>query len=245
MNLKGFKTQVNGKLMSVAIPDKKTILLRGTNSLQAIHTLECLLARDFTENYSSMDGQYGYHYEEKKGTSQLLFDTGSIYGKDLATRVDGKIPNIHCIRYLKNGFFRSFYVTNETVNADIDICTTEYNPNILSVSEWFRLIASVNNLIGAEVVKLEGTNIRFNFKEDLEWSIDAQKFVYLIIAECFITSDNYKRVLLLPDIEILTSKQQIQLLELLDNIKGHWVTFSSGNIDFKDVTSEAVTSLNV
>ena len=246
MVIRGFKTEVNNKLLSISFPtEKNTVLFRGTRSLQVLHTVESLLSRDFTDYYVDVDKQYGYHYDEKQGVSQLMFDTGSIYGKEHVTSVDGKLPNIHCIRYLNNGIFRSFYITDNIKVTYIDACMTDYNTNVIPLTDWYRLFAMVNNLIGSEIVVFDGQHIRFNFNENSDWSVEAQKFVYLIIAECFITKDDFKRVLLMPDIDILYPTQQIRLLELLDNIKGHELTLSSGRIEFKDVTSNAVTSINV
>lgn len=245
MVVQGFKTEVGNKLLSLSFPsDKKTILLKGSRSVQVLHTVESLLARDFANYYIKADRKYGYNYDEL-GVSQLLFKSGSIYGKNGIVKVEGDIPDIHCIRYLKGGVFRSFFITSKLKSTNIDYNLTEYSPNLMPISDWFRLFATVNNLLGSEVVTFDGKHIRFNFQEGSDWSIEAQKFVYMITAECFMTKGSFRRVLLMPDIDVLYPTQQIRLLELLDNIRGHELTLSAGRIEFKDVTSVAVTSLTV
>ena len=82
MLIKGVKTEVNGNLLSIAFPDKKSIILRGTNGLQVLHIVESLLSNDFTGYYFEADKQYGFYYKPVTGMSQLAFNDGSIYGKD-------------------------------------------------------------------------------------------------------------------------------------------------------------------
>ena len=97
--LKSVSTEITGNKVQVTFPDKKTIVLRGQNSLHILYTVESLLAQDFTEYYSELDKQYGYYYGRLEGTSILVFNDGAIFGRDKQVKVQGKIPNIHVIRY--------------------------------------------------------------------------------------------------------------------------------------------------
>ena len=63
--------------------------------------------------------------------------------------------------------------------------------------------------------------------------------IYLLICECFQTPEGYSRVILLPNIESMSSKQQVNLIETLDNFSGHELVLSSGNIEKSDLSSNS------
>lgn len=245
MQLKGLKTEVNEHPIIVNFPDKKSIILKGQNNLHLLYVIEMLLSSDYTGYYKDLDKNYGYMYKNVTGMSQLAFTNGSIIGKDNKIYINGQVPNLHCIRYLKNGEFRSFLFSEDVGYCELYNDMTKYS-TIVPDNSWIRLCTLVNNLIGYEVVVLDNRQLKFNWGTNIEFSIEAQKFIYMIISECFLTPNGYLRVLLLPDIDILSSKQQVKLIECLDNIKGHEMCISSGNISFSDIDENSVvTFVNV
>ena len=72
------------------------------------------------------------------------------------------------------------------------------------------------------------------------------QIIYMLIAECFLTPKGYHRVLLLPNISYLSKEVQLNLLEVLDNIKGHSLTLSTAGVDVLDISGRrAITVLNI
>lgn len=244
--LKSLNTEVNNRALQVNFPDKKSLILRGTNALQVIHIVECLLSQDFTGYYAELDKKYGFRYDNVYGLSSLVFNAGAILGKNKETQVQGVVPNIHTIRYLGCYTIRSFYLTNVAgTYAPLYNNMTRYS-HVIQDIRWVRLLALVNNVVGFELVKLENEQLKFNFVENGEIGVDGQKLIYSLIAECFLTPDGYSRVLLLPDMNILPKNIQVRFLELLDDINGHTLTLSTANIIPSDIkTTSIISFLNV
>lgn len=245
--LKKVSTVISGQTVEVNLPDKKTILLRGRNSLQVIFIIESLLRQDFTDYFRTLDKQFGYDYSEPEGTSYIRFNDGIIMGKDKAIQIQGQVPNIHVVRYLGScNKIRSSYMS-ETMNtqANTEVDMTKYS-HIIFDSQWIRLIASVNSILGFEFVKLENEQLQFNFDNTKEIGVEGQEIIYLLIAECTLTPEGYSRVLLLPNIPYLSPKTQVKLLEVLDNFRGHTLTLSLANIQPSDLSASSIISfLNV
>lgn len=244
--LKVLNTELNNRPLQVNFPDKKSIVLRGFNAIQVIHIVECLLSQDFTGYYAELDKSYGFNYSQVTGLSSLIFNSGAILGKDKETQVQGIVPNIHVIRYLNNYTFRSLYLTTVAgTYAPLYNDMTKYSHVIQDV-QWVRLLALVNNIVGFELVKLENNEIKFSFNTNSEISIEGQKLIYSLLAECFITPEGYSRVLLLPNISILPKNIQVKFLELLDDINGHTLTLSTADINPNDLKASSIISfLNV
>lgn len=244
--IKSINTEISGRGVQVYLPEKKTIILKGINALHVIHILECLLGQDFTGYYWELDKQYGFRYSEVSGVSSVVFNAGAILGKDKVIQLQGVVPNIHVIRYLNGYTFRSFYLST-TVGADATLYSdmTKYS-HVLQENQWIRLLALVNNLVGFELVRLDGESLKFAFRNDVDISVDGQKLIYSLLAECFLTPEGYSRVLLLPDMSVLPSDKQVRFLEVLDDIKGHTLTLSTAKISASDIKENSIISfLNV
>lgn len=246
--IKGITTEIQGRTIQVALPDKKTLVLRGSSSLplHLLHIVECLLGQDFTGYYWKLDKSYGFNYLTVEGESSVSFNTGVIFGKDKVTQAVGSVPNIHVIRYLSGYTFRSFYLTT-TVGSYAPIYSnlTQYS-GILQDTQWVRLISLVNNVLGFEFVELDGEHLEFNVLDASYVSVEGQKLVYSLMAECFLTPEGYSRVLLLPNIEVLPIDVQVRFIEVLDNIKGHTLTLSTAKIGVENLRESSVISfLNV
>lgn len=244
--LKSLNTEINGRPLQVNFPDKKTIILRGSNALQVIHVVECLLSQDFTGYYSDIDKVYDYYYQKVTGVSSLVFNAGAILGKNKETQIQGVVPSIHVIRYLNDCKFRSFYLTTVAgTYSPVYNNMTKYS-HVIQDTQWIRLLALVNDLVGFELVKLENEELKFTFNENSEICIDGQKLIYTMLAECFLTPDGYSRVLLIPNIDILPTKVQVRFLELLDDINGHTLTLSLADINPSNLKATSIISfLNV
>lgn len=244
--IKCVTTEISGRVIQVNLPEKKTLILRGSTALHLLHIVECLLGQDFTGYYWNLDKSYGFNYEEVSGESSIIFNDGAVFGKDKVTQVQGVIPNIHVIRYLSGYTIRSFYLstTVSSFSPIYDNLTKYYG--ILQDTQWVRLIMLVNNVLGFEFVRLEEDKLEFNQLRGSYISVEGQKLVYSIISECFLTPDKYSRVLLLPDIDVLPKDIQVRFLEVLDNIKGHTLTLSTANLGFEDIKGRSIISfLNV
>ena len=244
MNILNFKTKLKGRLMEVVFPKKKTIILRGNNATDIIYRIESLLSNDYTAYYINADKMYGFSYENFDGESILNFSTGSIFGKAKVVSTRGQVPKMHCIRYLGKGVFRSFVNVEHRGVKILNYDMTKYDGEISDVI-WYRIIETTNALVGSKIVDLKDNKLEFNFVENSDLSVEAQKFIYMIISECYLTPLGYSRILLFSDIYIMPASWEAKLLETLDNIAGHSVCLSNAEVEYNHFTSPAVTFLNV
>lgn len=225
--------------MSVNVPDRRTVILRGRLNLQVMFVVESLLSNDLTGYYVDKDKEYGYRYEDIKGVSRLIFQDGTISGINSSVSSEGLIPKIHCIRYLGNGHnkLRSFLLSDDASFSPVYTNLIKYS-NKLSDKQWFRLFGMANSVVDYEMCKLEQGELQFDFDYDCDIDVDGRKIIYMLLSECFLTPKGYKRVLILPDISCLYPDVQLKLLSVLDNIGGHMITLSSARLQPADLIDD-------
>lgn len=235
MQLKSLKTIIDEKEKEVTFPDKKSVIVKGENKNQILYLIETLLSRDYTDYYAKIDSNYDFFYEPLSEMSVLVFTNGKIIGKSSTIKVQGEVPKIHCIRYVRNGVIRSFLCNDNMDECSLGNNMTRYNEQI-DMSIWYRLIQTVNDYLGFVFVELVDKDLRFHFTTDniKKFTVDAQKLAYMLISECFITPENYLRILLLSEIECMTKEQILDLIKLLDNLKGHEMLLTVDEIETKD-----------
>lgn len=243
MQFKGIKTIINEQEKAVKLPDKKTVVLQGENKENIMYLIETLLSRDYTDYYAKIDRNYGFYYFPLSKISVLEFTNGKIIGKKSTIKINGEIPKIHCIRYVKDGIIRSFLCSDYTEknNCALTENLTRYTDRI-DETIWNKLLKTVNDFIGYDVVTVKDKELHFNFTPN-QYSVEAQKTIYMLISECFITPSDYLRIVLLSDIETLTVEQQLELIKVLDNIKGHEMLFTTCPIE--DKSDEVIGFLKV
>ncbi len=241
MLIKRVRTYVNNKELVFNIPDKKSIILRGSNGLQVIFVLESLLSGDTGFYRFDLDKSYGFNYSPVTGLSEVLFNSGVITGMDRIVHKDGVIPRLHVIRYLNGSIIRSFLMSGK---ADTSCVSTDMCVYTKAVAEdiWQRVFLITNDILGFPYVTVVNGVLQFNSQEGTYWGIDSQMLVYLLVAECCLTPEGYHRVLLLPDISFLDGRHQALLIEHLDNIRGHSLCLSCGSISYDDISSDSVLS---
>lgn len=247
MLIKGVEGNIDNHKVSIVFPDKKSIILKGTYSLELMYLIESLLSNDMTGYYAKADVEYGISYKEIGANAQIAFNDGLLYSKDQSVFTKGTVPIIHIIRYLTDDKFRSIITGDETIKGCGSIYSdmTKYS-TILNYPTWQRLVFLTNSLLGYDMVSADNNTLKFNIVEGKNnWSGKAQKFVYLLLAECFVTPKNVHRVLLIPKIDILSKEQQIRLFSVLDNIKGHSLLLSNLDVKFNDLTGTSIQLISV
>lgn len=230
MQIKSIQTSFDSEFASIVFPNKKSIILCGNKrkAEHLIYLLECTLMNDFTGYYGELDVKRGYNYYDLTGQTTVVFSNGAIRGKDKRVDKSGEIPKFHVVRYVDGSEIRSFYIS-KNMNESV------FNKT-LSKEDMVRLVINVNKVCGCDFCKLENDKIVFD-----ERYLDNKnyKLIYLLICECFQTPEGYSRVILLPNIESMSSKQQVNLIETLDNFSGHELVLSSGNIEKSDLSSNS------
>lgn len=229
--------EVDGSPVSVEIPSKKTVFVRGRLREHFLYVVESLLARDVTGYYGELDMQAGKHYRDLDGELFLLFNDGGIQARDKVVQVNGIVPSTHVIRYIGvDDKFRSFCLeqgltTYSTVYTDM----RDYS-HVINDAKWVRLVMTVNDLLGFEFAVLEDGHLRFNPLEGHAVSPEGQKFMYMLMAECYLTPANVaRRVLLLSDIPYLDKELQLKFLKKLSDIPGLSLILSTADVDFTDI----------
>ena len=242
MLLKSIKMTVNNKKISFDFKNKRNIILSGTNKMNLICALEMLLSSDFNNNIATKDAVYGFNYADITDSILVFSNDSLLAGKGGRVVKQGNIPKIHCIRYTKNGTLRSYIFSDVACNASVGKSLTEYS-SVLNDTDWFRLCATVNKFIGKNIVDIYNGKLLFNFATDIEYSEEAQKFIYLLFAECMLTPDDFNRVVLLNDIDLLDKSAQLKLLDYLDSMKNHSCCISTVNVSFDDISSKSNIAL--
>lgn len=240
--MKGISTYIGDvKAVNLRFPDKKTIIFKGDDGIQLLYIIESLLSTDMSPWYLESDKKFDYHYKKlPTKESRLIFTDGQLVAsKEVVTKV-GVVPNIHCIRGLCNNYneLRSFFLSKDgTIYSDIYTDLTQYSAKLLQ-PQWVRLVALTNQVLGCDFVTLSGTSLSFDMSATGGISPEDKKFVYLLLGECFLTSKDCQRVILLPDIVDLSSSIKVRLLAALDDISGHLVTLSTMKVSEEDISSE-------
>ena len=235
MLLKKLKTDISGKQIYLQFPDSNIIILKGNKSSHILRVIESLLANDFTGHVISSDTPLGQSY--------IMFDNdSSVLGKDKYVQTNGKIPRVHCISNDGVNSIRSFCVSEDLRYCVLMNDMTNYS-SILSDKKWVRLITFVNKYLGYEFVRLsDDEKLIFDFDSECRLPIKCRKFVYILFAECFLTQDNYLRVILLKDLIGFTNKDKILLLDMIKNIAGHGVAILTADIQISDVPETSSAS---
>lgn len=236
--IKFVSMSIEGGKKGVELPDANTIIVRGRLKDHFLYTVESLLGMDTTGYYGELDKQSGAEYSSIDDETYLLFSgDGGIMFKDRSVQTRGVVPNTHVIRYVgADANFRSFYMeqglsTYSTVYTDMRKFS-----HVIIDAKWLRLISTVNNLLGFEFVSLSDGALHFSPKSDMPISEDGQKFVYMLMAESYLTPDGYKRVLLLADIPFLDKEAQLKLFKRLSDIAGFGLILTTADLDFTDIS---------
>lgn len=241
MLIKRIKTYINGNELVFNVPNKKSIVLRGSNGLQVIYVLESLLSGDTGHYNFDLDKQYGFNYQQLGVMHEVQFNDGIITGMDRVVHTSGRIPRVHVIRYLSGVVFRSFLMADGSDAVSISQDMMHYSKAVPEAL-WQRIFIVTNRLLGFQYVARGNEGLEFRVSDDCGWSQEAQCLAYILIAECCLTPEGYHRVLLLPDIKCMTGKQQASLIETLDNIQGHSLCLSCGTITYDDLASDSCLS---
>lgn len=228
--------QIDGGDVGVEFPNKTILFVRGRLNEHFLYVMESLLARDTSGYYSDLDSHAGKLYSDIDGHLVMLFNDGAIQSNERVIQVSGVLPSIHVVRYIGVGTtFRSFHLesslsTYSTVYSDM----RKYS-HVIDDAKWVRLISVVNDLLGFEFVKLEDEKLSFSPSADCKFSIEAQKFVYMLMAECYLTPDGFRRILLLSDIPFLEKEDEVKFINKLCAIPGASLTLSTSEVGTSDI----------
>ena len=226
---------INKHKVSFDFKGKPNIIVSGSNKTNLIYCLEMLLGKCFNTDISKKDATYGIEYSDITDCMLTFTNDSIILGKGRSVVSKGNVPKIHCIRHSNGGTIRSYVFSDELLDANIGLNLTQYS-RVLSDVDWYRLVTLTNKFLNAPVVNVCNDTLEFNFLSDYKYSIEAQKFVYLLFAECMLTPTGFQRVLLLGDIPFLTEDDQMRLIGYLSSIRYHSCCISTINISLDKVT---------
>lgn len=245
--IKSVSMTVDGSKVAKELPDVRTVVVKGKLKEHFLYTIESLLAMDTSGYYGAIDGKASYR--DLDGEHYLLFRDGSsgIRSMDKVCQTTGVVPSTHVIRYTGDDIkFRSFYMEQGLSSYSSVYTDMRKYSHAITDAQWCRLIMLVDNLLGFEFVVFEDGALRFNPQDGMPLSAEAQKFIYMIMAECYLTPPNYKRVLLLSDIPYLDNQMQIKLFKRLGELPGFGITLTTADIGFTDIQErDSISFLNL
>lgn len=236
MRLKGLSTTVNGRFIDLNFSGKPIIVLDGSGAVQTLYTLESLLAYDYVGLFAQNDDVFGYYYEDLEGKSILRFSDGSLMGSKQMVKADGRVPKLHCIRYMCGSIIRSFYVDEDTEYSGIDVDLTKYS-NRLSMTSWYRGTGLLNNVLGYDAAIFNNGDLQFDFKELDFADVETQRGMYQLTMECFLTPDNFTHILLIPEIAIKDNKITAKFLDMLSSISNTEAVFYGKSLSLSEFKS--------
>lgn len=234
---------INKHKVSFDFKGRQNIVVSGSNKMNLIYCMEMLLGKCFNSDIGTKDAVYGVTYSDISDCILTFTNDSMIAGKGSMVVSKGVVPKIHCIRHSGEGTIRSYVFSDELCNANIGLSLTQYS-RVLSDVDWYRLITLTNKFLDAKVVDVKNEQLEFNFIDGYKYSIEAQKFVYLLFAECMLTPTGFSRVLLLGDIPFLSEDDQIRLMGYLSSIRYHSCSISTINISL-DKVSENISLLSI
>lgn len=222
MQFKGISAFCNGKLIQIELPDKKSIVLDGKNGDFILSLIRSILSMDYNDYFLD----YGDMKDMLLENSYLRFTNGGIACRDNAITIDGSVPKIHCVYARKNGGINSFLISNNTDLTTISFNMTEYT-DIIDTNSWVRLQELINRFAGFEFLKIDSKKLYFNsITEEL-------KLAYLLMAESFLTPENYLRIVLIPKLGVFSPSRFCEFMELLDNIHRLEVILTTEDINIR------------
>lgn len=237
-------TSIDLKFINLSFEDKKVLLLSGTNGEQILFTMECLLANDFTPQYAQQDASQGYAYKPFSGLSSLQIgsDGGILLGTNLMVQKRGKMPQIFCVRSVGTAYTRCFLISDEDFKTNLS--------DKLSASEERgkveRLITTFNELVGYQALSIFDESVTLYLKETEKFTIELQKYIYVLFESILKTPAGYKTVVLLSYIDELSDEDHARLIEMLCTFSCVDCVFSTADIgvdNFSD--SSQVSVINV
>ncbi len=249
MKLLGLKytVELNGvkNELVVDLKDADILLLRGANAGLAVHVLEDLLAKDFTGNSYVVARQHGVFLSNNVTCATLVCEEAKLRGQNRSVTLVGKQPQIHCITTLSKGKIRSFMYTDELKQNELYTDTRKFTNQLPDVY-WVRVVETTNKLLGYEAVHFKNDKLSFNFTEKDNWSVEAQKMAYTLIAESLLTPNNCSRVVLISKADVLNAVQILKLSRMMKNMRNHGIIIITEGVEPKDIYMEGlVTCRNV
>lgn len=236
-----------GSGINCEFPDKKIIFVRGKSREQLLYVVESLLAMDMSGYYAELDKRAGREYTGVGDDVYLMFNDGAITASGGVVQLQGLIPKTHVIRYIGvDTQFRSFYLEQNLQSYSSVYTDMRKYSKVIDDAKWFRLITTVNDLLGFTFVELEDDELKFHPSEECAISTDGQKLIYMLMAESYLTPEGYKRVMLISDIPYLEKDMELKLIKRLGAITGLSLILSTADVEFSDIANEqAMTILTV
>ena len=239
MQLKSIQAIHNGRVINIELPDKKSIVLNGSEKdcNYIIDLVRLLLGVDYNDNLSYIENK---SMDLLKDNASMRFTTGSILLKDGSVSISGKVPYIHCVMLNKTGvssFLLSQSLTPTSINHDM----TKFS-SIIPVGDWIRLTELFNRFAGFEcaILKNNGDN---NFSLDFSGEITEElRLAYLLMSESFLTPKDYLRIVLIPKLEVFTERRLFELIELADNINKLEMVICGADVEIK--SGSVITPVN-
>lgn len=248
-SIKNLSTFIDNRMININFQGNKLVSLSGdeSNKDTILYTLERFFAQDFGSYYDEIDSNLGVNYKKLEGNSTLKYVSGISTYSDLKLQNRGTLTYIHCIRYINKDRIRSFIIDSNVTSEVIGTNMTVFS-SVISDSKWSRLATLVNNLVEYECVKLDikSRKLSFDIHSYKGWSEETIKFVYLLISESMLTPDKYTRVILLSEIDILSTEQVAKLIKTLSSISRNEMIVFSNNLPNDSLGfSNKVLNLNV
>lgn len=234
------KTQIDGVDLNFSMSDnKKAILLTGTYAFDILHLFEHIYGMDIPDNFAEIDAGYGITYKPFTSASYIDWQGLKAYtDKDVVKHEKG-VPKLHIIRWLYGNTIRSYCMsdTAHTLSLYANLSTSNV---ALPPKTYYRIVKVVNNLLGSEAVTYNSGELHFNWEANTDIAIEAQKLVYQLVSECFLTPAGYQRLILLPEVPIMEKTLMLKLITALTSISGHKLllsTLKAGIMDLRGYNS--------
>ena len=232
------KTQIDGVDLNFTMSDeKKAVLLTGTYAFDILHLFEHIYGMDIPDNFAEIDAGYGVSYRVFTGAGYIDWQGMKAYTDKDVVKHERGVPKFHIIRWVCGNTIRS-YCMSDTAHT-LSLYANLASPNLkVSAKTYYRVVSIVNRILGCDVVSYSSDGLAFAWADGI--CIEAQKLVYQLVAECFLTPQGYQRLILLPSVPFIDKDLMLRLINALINIGGHRLllsTLKAGIMDLREYNS--------
>ena len=242
MLFKQLKCNLNDRTVSIDFKEGSCQIINSSYILEIMHILETLIIGDSVGYLQDYDRSLGCYYSNNDESELIFSNNSSVRIFNRKVFFNGEIPKIHCVRHISNAKIRSSLLNGSIIEEPTNVDMTKYS-NAITDQQWLRCISLMNQLIGSDIVDLSSnrTLLRNSFYRGMardDINLDVQKFIYTIVAECFLTPDGYKRLVLLPRLEFLGTRLALDLIKTLGKISKHELLISDLKVTTKDIRED-------
>lgn len=213
------KTNIEGVDVTAKFPNnRRSVLVYGGAAEDVSFLIKALLGHDFTTCYN-----YG-------ATTLALSNGSKIIGSDSRIHIDGQLPKIRCLSFSITKGIQSFIVSDELECKVLRHNLTHYS-TVMEDVRWEKVCRFTNMILGCKYVQMQNRQLIFDDSMVSGVSLSTAQDIYLLVADCMLTSGDYEQVVLIEDTRDIDEAMQLRFMDTLGKLRSTYVLcFAQNNV---------------